>query len=87
LLRTSFRENGKVKHKTIANLSGQSDEVIQAIKFALQNKQDIQKILINNSSEPIAGYSFAALYALNEISKRLHINSVLGLSGNAKLAL
>lgn len=86
LLRNSYRENGKVKHKTIANLSGQSDETIEAIRFALKNKSNVQQLLINNS-KPIIGYSFAALFILYEISKRLHINDVLGNSRNAKLAL
>jgi len=34
LLRQSYRENGKVKHRTIANLSSCSAEEIEAIKLA-----------------------------------------------------
>ena len=45
LLRTSYREGEKVKHKTIANLSHESDETIEAIRLALKNKQDIHKFL------------------------------------------
>ena len=41
LLRSSFREHGKVKHKTIANLSGCSDEEITAIKLAFKHKKDL----------------------------------------------
>ena len=33
LLRTSFRKDGKVKHRTIANISSCSDEEIQAVKL------------------------------------------------------
>ena len=51
LLRTSYREGKKVKHKTIANLSDQSDETIEAIRVALANKKDINNLLVN-SSEP-----------------------------------
>jgi hypothetical protein len=45
LLRTSYREGEKVKHKTIANLSQESDETIEAIRIALKNKEDINKFL------------------------------------------
>ncbi len=41
LLRTSYRENGKVKHKTIANLSSCSDDEINAIKLALKHKHNL----------------------------------------------
>jgi hypothetical protein len=36
LLRESYRDKGKVQHRTIANLSKCSEEEIQAIKLALQ---------------------------------------------------
>ena len=42
LLRTSYREGKKVKHKTIANLSKCSSEDITAIEFALKNKKQPQ---------------------------------------------
>jgi PAS domain S-box-containing protein len=45
LLRTSFRENGKVKHKTIANLSGCSEEEIRAIKLALKHKDNLSELV------------------------------------------
>ena len=38
LLRDSYRENGKVKHHTIANLSSCSDQEIEAIQKELVNK-------------------------------------------------
>ena len=40
LLRESFRENGKVKHRTIANLSQCSPEEIAAITLAFEHKHD-----------------------------------------------
>jgi hypothetical protein len=36
LLRESYRQDGKVKHRTIANLSKCSETDLQAIKFALK---------------------------------------------------
>ncbi len=39
LLRQSFRQDGKVKHRTIANLSACSDQEINAIALAFQHKK------------------------------------------------
>lgn len=38
VLRTSYRENGKVKHKTIASLPGLTLEQLRAMQAALQNR-------------------------------------------------
>ena len=38
LLRESYREKGKVKHRTLANLSRCNEEEIAAIKLALKHK-------------------------------------------------
>ena len=44
LLRESFRENGKVRHRTLANLSKASDAEIQAMKLALKNKHQLEQL-------------------------------------------
>ncbi len=44
LLRTSYRENGKVKHKTVLNLSICSQEEITAIKLALKYKGNLMAL-------------------------------------------
>ena len=41
LLRESYREGGKVKHRTIANISRGSPEEIEAIRLALRHKGDL----------------------------------------------
>jgi len=41
LLRQSFREGGKVRHRTVANLSGCTPEEIQAIRIALKYKKHL----------------------------------------------
>ena len=41
LLRESFRAEGKVKHRTIANLGGCSEAEIEAIRLALRHKSDL----------------------------------------------
>jgi len=40
LLRESYREDGKVKNRTVANITHCSPEEIAAIRFALENKHD-----------------------------------------------
>jgi hypothetical protein len=88
LLRTSYREDGKVKHKTIANLSGRPDEEIEAIRFALKNKGDIERLLQGAASPQMKqGSAIGSIYALNVISKKLGISAALGHSRNSKLAL
>ena len=41
LLREGYREGGKVKHRTLANLSHCSDEEIEAIRIVLKSKKQI----------------------------------------------
>ncbi|MGH8488925.1 MAG: IS1634 family transposase, partial [Gammaproteobacteria bacterium] len=41
LLRESFRDNGKVKHRTIANLSQCAPQEIEAIRLALRHKENL----------------------------------------------
>ena len=56
LLRTSFRQDGKVKHRTLGNLSDCSEEEINAIKLALKHKGDLPMILQqaqNQSGKPL----------------------------------
>ena len=45
LLRESYRENGKVKKRTIANLSACSDDEVSAIRLALQNKNNLENLI------------------------------------------
>ena len=44
LLRESYREGGKVKHRTIANLSGCSAAEIEAIRLALRHKHELASL-------------------------------------------
>lgn len=89
LLRTSFREGQKIKHKTIANLSQESDEVIEAIRVALKNKDDINQFLTAVAEAPklTKGPSVGAVYVLMEVAKRLSITKTLGNSREGNLAL
>jgi len=88
LLRQSYRENGKVKKRTIANLSKCKEEEIEAIRLALKYKDNLACLI--NAKEDIEieqGLSVGAVYVLYEIAKRLGIVSALGKSEEGKLAL
>ena len=90
LLRESFREGGKVKHRTIANLTNRPNDEIEAIRFALQHKgklPDEASILDKIELNCEQGLSVGAIFVLSEVAKRLGITQSLGNSRQAKLAL
>lgn len=87
LLRSSFRENGKVKHKTIANLSSCTDDEIKAIKLALKHKKNLFELCSINDVKTVLGKRVGAVWALKVIADRLGITKALGNDLNGKLAL
>ncbi len=88
LIRESFRKDGKVKHRTIANISGCSDKEICAIKLALKHKNDLGKI-VNGLKKTTAhqGKSMGAVWLIYSIAKKLGIIDALGSTREGKLAL
>ena len=87
LLRTSFRKNGKVKYKTIANLSGCSGDEIKAIKLALKHKDNLAALVSIKDIKTVLGKRIGAVWALSVIADRIGISKSLGGSRNGKLAL
>jgi transposase len=87
LLRTSYREGGKVKHRTIANLSKCSKEEIEAVKLALKHKKDLTSLCSIKDVKTKVGLSVGAIVLLNSLANRLHIIKALGGSRMGKLAL
>lgn len=87
LLRESYRENGKVKHRTVANLSHCSDDEIAAFKFALSHKGEIDKIGTVDDVKTTQGMRIGAVFTLNTIAVRLGLSKALGSSRQGKLAL
>ena len=76
LLRESYRENGKVKKRTIANLSNCTTEEISAIKLALQHKNDLSNLIhLEKDVKLQEGLSFGAVWTVYNIAKRLGIES------------
>jgi len=101
LLRESFREDGKVKHRTIANLSQCSQEEIEAIRLALRHKGNLAGLIENaggNSGGGCGGedaqaacckqgLSVGAVWLVYDLAGQLGMTKALGTSRQAKLAL
>jgi hypothetical protein len=87
LLRHAYRKDGKVRHKTLLNLTHYPPEEIKAIELALKHKNDLN--LLNSLSGYTYSnlYSIGSVYLLYQISKRLGIVNSLGKSEKAKLIL
>lgn len=87
LIRDSYRENGKIKHHTIANISKSSDEEIEAIKFALKHKKELKNLVFLKEIKTKMGLSVGAIVLLDALARRLHITKALGNTRMGKLAL
>lgn len=88
LLRESFREGGKVKHRTIANLSGCSEAEIAAIKLALKHKKDLSELVsLGEALEFRQGASIGAVWLLYSMARELKLTEALGYGRQGKLAL
>jgi hypothetical protein len=87
LLRTSYRENGKVKHRTVANLSQCSEEEIAAIRLALKHKEDLRELgSLSDSLEIVQGLSVGAVFTVYSVAKEMGILQALGSTREGKLA-
>jgi len=88
LLRESFREDGKVKHRTIANLSPCSPEEIEAIRLALKHKKHLAALVsIPEVVSYQQGLSVGAVWLVYDLARQLGISQALGPSREGKLAL
>ena len=87
LLRTSYREDGKVKKKTLLNLSGCSDDEIAAIKLALKHKKKLTSLASLDDVKTVLGKRVGAVWALNVAAERIGISKALGSDLDGKIAL
>lgn len=88
LLRECYRENGKVMHRTIANISHCKEEEIEAIKLALKHKEDLKELCsIKETVSYQQGLSVGAVWTVFDIAKRIGIVDALGSTIEGKLAL
>lgn len=82
LLREAYREDGKSKSRTIANISGWPPERIEALARALKGEFDGV-----GSVDPVTDRIFGVLFVLKELADRIGLSRVLGKTRMGKLAL
>lgn len=103
LLRQSYRHEGKVKHRTLANLSKASAQELKAIELALKHKHDLGKLTAEvtpaatpgrgdppAASAPLSlrqGLSIGAVAVLEGLARELGIIRALGTARQGRLAL
>ncbi len=88
LLRESYRDNGEVRHRTIANLSRCSEQEVEAIKLALRHKGDLTELVsLRESLQLRQGPSIGAVWLLYSLGKELKIVEALSPGRQGKLAL
>jgi hypothetical protein len=84
LLRESFRQNGKVKNRTLANLSRWPAARIEALRRLLRGEFDQAADL---SPAPQLGPAFGLLFVLERVAETLGLSAALSHSRLAKLGL
>ena len=82
LLRESYRQEGKVKSRTIANITNWDSVRIEALRRALRGDFDHL-----SATNPLLGPVFGLLFALQHVADELGISAALGKSHLGKLAL
>src|SRR5256714_9367589 len=88
LLRESYRANGKVLHRTIANVSHCSAAEIEAMRLALRHKDNLEHLgTIQDAITLKQGVSFGAVWTVYHVARRLGIEKALGTTRAGKLAL
>ncbi len=88
LIRDSYRDGNKVKHRTIAHISKCSPAEIQAIKLALKYKENLADYLIDRKDiDAEQGLSVGAAYSLFKAAQDLGIVKAFGNTQEAKLSL
>src|SRR5215475_11134343 len=88
LLRESYRANGKVLHRTIANVSHCSAAEIEAIRLALRHKEALEHLgTIQDAITLKQGLSVGAVWTVYQVARRLGIEKAPGTTREGKLAL
>jgi len=87
LLRDSYRDKGKVKHRTLANLSHCSDEEIAAIRLALKHKSNLSALGTAEDIKTKQGTRIGVVYTVNILSERIGLVKALGHHSQGRLAL
>ena len=83
LLREAYREDGKVKNRTLANLTHWQPARVDALRRALKGEFDG----LSRDPDPTSGPIFGVLFALKHLADELGITQALGKSQEATQAL
>ena len=83
LLAESYREHGKVKRRTLANMTQWPAEMVSGVEALCQGGAVIQ----NDELATGTGQGFGLLYALKQLADRHHLTEALGNSEIARVAL
>jgi len=84
LLREGYREGGKAKTRTLANITDWKPERIEALTRVLKGEFDG---LVGGDVDPISDRIYGVLFILNELADRVGVTKVLGTTRMGKLAL
>ena len=88
LLRENYREGGRIKHRTLANLSVCRPAEIAAMRLALKHKKDLtQLVSVAEAVSLRQGLSGGAVWLIFDMARQLGIAEALGNSRPGKLAL
>ncbi len=88
LLRDSYRDNGKVKHTTLANLSRCSPQELAAIKLAFKHKHDLS--VLGDLKQDLSleqGSALGAVWLIYQVARQIGVVDALGNHRDGKLAL
>ena len=87
LLRESFRKDGKINSRTIANLTHCNPAEVAAIRLALQHKDDLTVLKSVKEIELEQGMSVGAAWLVYQVAREIGIETALGKDRAGKLAL
>lgn len=88
LLRQSYRENGRSRNRTIANLTHCKPGELAAIRLALRHKDDLCVLgSLSQSVDLREGQSVGSVWTVYQIAKRLGIEAALGMDRPGRLAI
>ena len=86
-LRESFRQDGKVKKRDIANLTHCDPAEIAAIELALKHKGDLSALASLDGVHLQEGASVGAVWTAAEVARRIGLDQALGSDFAGQLAL
>ena len=89
LMRHSYRDKGRVRKRTVCNLTHFPPKQVQAIEWALKHPDEVEAAmaLSGGAFEMEEGKSIGAVWALAEVARRLGIAKALGSQRQGHLAL